>query len=324
MLKYAPEKFKKEVLKIMNYCYENGKMMKDWKINHTIFIDKGDQEKIRPITMSSCVSKIMERIINERMMWWSEKKGIIDSWQNGFRRGRSCLDNIARVKMEVEIAARTGEKIIAAFLDVKSAYDNVNRDCLIENLREEKCPYKITRYIEEWMTDRITIFVVSEEKEKKYVVNKGLPQGGVLSPLLYAIYTKNITRKVNPQTKILQYADDIVVIVREENVNVLKIRLRTALIQIDSNLRKIGLQLEHGKTNMIAFQCGKSNIENFSLKIGCEKIQARENAKFLGIIFDRKMNFEEQIRNVSAKTNKSIDILRYLNRVAGVWKLILH
>lgn len=46
--------------------------------------------------MSSCVSKIMERMINERLMWWSEKQRILDNWQNGFRRGKSCLDNLTR------------------------------------------------------------------------------------------------------------------------------------------------------------------------------------------------------------------------------------
>lgn len=175
LMKQAPEKYKKELLKIINYCFEKGKMIKDWKVNQTIFIDKGNKKKVRPITMSSCVSKVMERIINERIMWWAENSGILDTWQNGFRRGRSCMDNLARVRMKVEITARTGEEVITAFLDVNSAYDRVIRDCLVDKLREEKCPYKITRYIEEWMTDRETTFIVNKECKQKYKVNRGLP-----------------------------------------------------------------------------------------------------------------------------------------------------
>lgn len=59
-----------------------------------IFIDKGNKEKVRPITMSSCVAKVFERMINERLNWWAERSGILEEWQNGFRRGRSCLDNL--------------------------------------------------------------------------------------------------------------------------------------------------------------------------------------------------------------------------------------
>lgn len=78
MLKRLPEKYKSELLKVMNHCFEKGIMMKDWKMNQTIFIDKGNKKKT--ITMSSYVSKIMERMINGRLMWWSEKQGILDNW----------------------------------------------------------------------------------------------------------------------------------------------------------------------------------------------------------------------------------------------------
>lgn len=71
-----------------------------------------------------------------------------------------------------------------------------------------------------------------------------------MSPVLYAIYTKGITKKVNPQTKIVQYAYDVAVIVREDNYTILKSRLKSALLQIDDNLKEIGF-LEHGKTSMI-------------------------------------------------------------------------
>lgn len=153
--------------------------------------------------MSSCVSKIMERIINERLMWWAERHGILDNWQNSFQKGRSCLDNLARVKIEVNIAPRTGERIAIAFLDINAAYDSVTRarDILTDKLIEEGCPTRLWKYIEEWMTDKCTNFVLSKAKEVHYVVNKGLPQGGVLSSLLYAIYTKDILIKINPQMK---------------------------------------------------------------------------------------------------------------------------
>lgn len=125
MLKRLPGKYRKELLAIMNDCFRESKMTIEWKENITVFIDKGNREKVRPITMSSCVSKVMERMINERLMWWAERAGILEEWQNGFRRGRSCLDNLAKVRMEAEIAARTGEQMILTFLDVNGTYDSV-------------------------------------------------------------------------------------------------------------------------------------------------------------------------------------------------------
>lgn len=143
----------------------------------------------------------MERIINERLMWWAERHGILDNWQNSFRKGRSYLDNLARVKIEVDITSRTSERIAIAFLDINVAYDSVTRDILTDKLIEEGCPTRLWKYIEKWMTDRCTNFVLSKDKEVHYIVNKGLPQGGMLSSLLYAIYTKDILIKINTQMK---------------------------------------------------------------------------------------------------------------------------
>ncbi|XP_036138909.1 uncharacterized protein LOC105828312 [Monomorium pharaonis] len=68
MIKLLTNRFKEEVLKLFNYCYENSVMFKEWKEQQTIFIDKANKEKVRPITLSSCMGKILERMINERLI----------------------------------------------------------------------------------------------------------------------------------------------------------------------------------------------------------------------------------------------------------------
>lgn len=88
------------------------------------------------------------------------------------------------------------------------------------------------------MTGRRTRFLLGENREIELQVNKGLPQRGVLSPLLYAIYTKDILRSINPQTKIIQYADDIAIIVREANRHILKDRLVAAILQLGKNMEE--------------------------------------------------------------------------------------
>lgn len=78
----------------------NGKMFKEWKKQQTIFIDR---EKIRPITLASCALKIMERMVNNRLIWIAEKEKWLDKIQNGFRGGKSCLDNLSRLKVHILI-----------------------------------------------------------------------------------------------------------------------------------------------------------------------------------------------------------------------------
>lgn len=62
--------------------------------------------------MSSCVGKIMERLINDRLMWLAEKKGWLDPHQNGFRKGRSCVDSLVRFVTDVELSRQADRNTI--------------------------------------------------------------------------------------------------------------------------------------------------------------------------------------------------------------------
>lgn len=74
MLKKLSDYMKEILLGRLNYAFANDHMFQDWKILQTIFIGKKDKNKVRPITMSSCVGKVLERIINERLIWPSERE----------------------------------------------------------------------------------------------------------------------------------------------------------------------------------------------------------------------------------------------------------
>lgn len=135
------------------------------------------------------MSKILERMMNDRLAWWAENNNKLDKNQNGFRNGRSCIDNLVKLNTQVEIGILKGQHTLSAFLDVSSAYDNVRRCILVDNLLEEGCPTKM--YIKDWMMDRRTKFIVNNEEEIYRRVNTGFPQGGVISPILYALCTKD-------------------------------------------------------------------------------------------------------------------------------------
>lgn len=95
------------------------------------------------------------------------------------------MDNLSRITADVEINLNEGGKVLAAFLNVKSAYDNVIGSVLIDQLFKKGCPANIVRFVQNWIRDRTTKFIIGEGKDYTCVVNKGLPQGGVISPTLY-------------------------------------------------------------------------------------------------------------------------------------------
>lgn len=95
-------------------------------------------------------------------------------------------------------------------MDIASAYDNVKRIILIEKLKKENCPERIIKFVNEWMKERRVQFIISEKESETRIFNQELPQEGVLSPILYAIYTKDIRKKIDEDITVLQFADDVV------------------------------------------------------------------------------------------------------------------
>lgn len=71
--------------------------------------DKKRKQKVRLISISSCFGKLLERIVNNRLNWWVEKKGILDSKQNGFRKGRSSNGDILELTTDVKLDVRKEE-----------------------------------------------------------------------------------------------------------------------------------------------------------------------------------------------------------------------
>lgn len=109
--------------------------------------------------MFSCIGKILERMINKRLIWIAEKKLQLDKNQNEFKRGRSCIDNLVRLITDIELSRETNQyTVVAVFLDIKLAYDNVRTDILCDILKEKGCPEKIIKYINVWMRNRIIKF----------------------------------------------------------------------------------------------------------------------------------------------------------------------
>lgn len=292
----------------MDSCTKNGRRYK-------LFIEKKGRKAIRPISMSSCISKILERMINERLIWLAEREGWFDENQNGFRRGRSCVDNLVRLVSDIEISKESDQNLIAVILDVKSAYNNVRIDLLCDRLVSKEYPVRIFRYIEQWMRDRITKFSIGDDREETRLVNKGFPQGGVLSPTLYNIYTSELSASVKKNIHVIQYADDIAIYTTCNDLLTGRIEMEVAINSLEKKLNKLGLELEANKTNVMIFNNRPDRDNKIRIRMKGMRLDNVRTAKFLGITFDSKVKIEPQLAQIQVKADKALNLLRYTCRV---------
>lgn len=167
------------LLEIYNKILEKGQTPLDWSKYLMFFIPKNDKSKLRPISLASCLCKVMERMIANRLNWWLEYYNLFPRSQFGFRKQKSCVDNLGILYAEIVKGFYQEKDIPTAFLDIESAYDNVLCEVLIEQLIQIGIPPKTRKFIYNLVAGR-QVTGCYGGWQKVFLANRGLPQGAFL------------------------------------------------------------------------------------------------------------------------------------------------
>lgn len=316
----SPDCVKEYYLNLINRFFEYGSIPDQWKTQIIIPILKpgkssSDPNGYRPIALSSVLAKIMEHMIKFRLEWIVESKGILAKSQYGFRKGMSTLDGLSLITTDIRIAFAKKESLIAVFLDIAAAYDNVLLPVLRNKLQQLSIPERLVRFISNLLMDRKILIKPQSSLLPVRNVWKGLPQGSVLSPLLYSLYTHDLDHSISPICKVLQYADDLAIYMRTNSMEDAKDNLNTALTLLDEWLKDHGLSLSASKSSCVVFS--KKRIPPvIELYVGQALIRQVNGTKFLGIHLDSRLNGVPHANYISQICEKNVNVLRSLS---GVW-----
>jgi len=131
---HTPAIYLPAFLDILNEIFSTGNFPDSWKRSLVFLIPKPVPGKYRPISLTSCVLKTLERLILMRLDWWLERYNKLPNSQYGFRKSRSCLDNLSILTSEIHISFLRGGATACLFLDLTNAFDNVIPNILFEDL----------------------------------------------------------------------------------------------------------------------------------------------------------------------------------------------
>ena len=126
ILKHLPLKSLQTLLDIFNNMWETGKFPEGWELTTIIPIPKPGKDhteptNYRPIALTSCLCKTLERMINARLVWYFETNNLISPVQSGFRSERSTNDNLVRLETFIRDAFIKKEHVVAVFFDLQKA-----------------------------------------------------------------------------------------------------------------------------------------------------------------------------------------------------------
>ena len=135
-------------------------------------------------------------MVNKRLMWVLESKGLLDSEQCGFRKNRSTADQLVRFDSLIRNAFAHKEHILAIFFDLEKAYDTTWKHGIVSDLYDLDFRDHLPTFIDGFLSHRLFQVRAASTLSDTYEQEMGVPQGSILSPILFSLKINNIVKSV--------------------------------------------------------------------------------------------------------------------------------
>lgn len=238
------------LLGIFNKMFNSGIYPKDWKHYYMCFLPKpGKKHEFRPISLASNLAKVFEKLIQLKLEWWLENNNLFPKFQFGFRRGLSCRDNLVFFTSCILESFSDRAFLGAVCVDIKGAFGNVNTNKLIKILNGCGVPPRVVNFINHMIECRTVEGYYNGDSLGSRTACRGVPQGSVLSPILFNMYVKYCCQGLDPCVIPLMYADDLIIFTKQPNLKLVYSELQNALHLINKNLIQLDLEIAIHKTH---------------------------------------------------------------------------
>lgn len=308
MLKNLSDVNKKHLLHLLNHLLETAYVPEDWKKATIIPIRKPEKpafepESYRPVSLTSCLGKIMERIINRRIAWLLETKGLRLKTQSGFRKGRGTMDNIIRLEHYIRRGFNKLNPVntYAIFLDISKAFDTTWIQGLLYKLSTKGITGKILLLLKNLLCNRTYNVQIGQTTSEDRELKVGVPQGSPLSPLLFSVMLDDFPVLSEPGETLL-FADDIECHTHAENGREAESKLTPYLDKVSAWSKKWRFRFSAPKSCLINFTRQKRKQESPLLFIAGSRIPEAKDIKHLGVYFDSGLRWTRQTEAVLKKT----------------------
>ena len=257
ILKHLPSDALETLLNIMNEIWRTGTFPEDWHKAVIIPIPKPGKDKTeatnyRPIALISCICKTMERMINDRLVWFLESNNLISGNQAGFRKNYSTNDHLVRLESFIRDAFIKKEHCVAIFFDLEKAYDTTWKYGIMKDLHSIGLRGRLPNFISNFLSDRSFNVRIGSTLSDTFEQEQGVPQGSILSPTLFNIKINNIVKCVNDTDSSL-YVDDFGIFYKSKDMENIEFRLQRCLNKVETWATENGFEFSKTKTQCVHF-----------------------------------------------------------------------
>lgn len=331
-IQYIKDDITPIIVHLANICFETGTFPSLLKTSVVTPIHKGgngeDVNNYRPISVITVLAKILEKLLNIRLLNYLDQHKILSASQFGFRKGISTEDAVSSLTSFVINNLDKGTKCASCFIDLKKAFDTVSVPILVQKLGKIGIRGVQLALFNDYLTGRTQRVKLDDTVSDTLDVTYGVPQGSVLGPTLFLIYINDLCETSLNNAKIFTYADDTAIVFSGTNWNEVRKNAEEGMAWLANWLKLNLLTLNTSKTNYICFSINRKTQPNqdFDIKIhtcgknlncvcSCPSITKVKQTKYLGIILDDRLSWYAQIEQITDRVRKYIWMFKTLRHI---------
>ena len=317
MIKHLHPTALQEILILYNEVWMRSEMPEEWKTAIIIPIKKegkngSDPTHYRPISLTSCLCKLMEKMAKTRLCWYLEKNNIISLKQFGFKKNHSTTDPLLIFEHDIRQAFSRKRMILAVSFDLEKAYDTTWRWGLMRTMKNIGLRGKLPKFYEQLLKNRSIKVCIGTYLSRRRILAEGLPQGSVSSCELFKVQINDLAQEIPNDIKFSLYVDDLLIYFEGNYLPTMERRIQNAIDRISRWAEEHGYKFSNTKTHSILFN-RRGERQRPSLKIYGQDITMQKEIKFLGLTFDTRLTWSKQVQNVKNHCTSPINLLRYLS-----------
>ncbi|XP_071484307.1 uncharacterized protein [Diadema antillarum] len=316
MVKAAPERFADIIAKIINSSLATGIVPDIFKRAHVTpllkktTLDPDSLDNYRPISQLQIVSKVLEKVVGNFLCEYLKGNDLFENLQSAYQPGHSVETALVKVTNDILLALDKKQMVLLVLLDLSAAFDTVDHDLLLMRmLHRFGISGNVLKWFHSYLTLRSQVVTLWDSSSKQCYIECGVPQGSVLGPILFTMYTSplgDIARRVGLSYHL--YADDTQLYVAFKpgiTDQVCCRQIQDCLAAMQDWMSGNFLKLNNDKTDVILIgsRHQHSVFEMEHISLNGQNLSLLESVCDLGVILDNRLNMNDHITSACKSAN---------------------
>ena len=311
---------------VVNCSITTGVVPEAWKEGIVVpILKKGDAKEMknyRPVSCLTAASKVLEKVVCEQLTRFVEVHQILPNNQHGFRANRSTMT--ALTAMQKEWIKNSEDGLLTGVLvwDLSSAFDTLDIELFLEKIKIYGAESLTVDWFRSFLSGRTQRVRIGNSLSQPLTLVSGVPQGGILSPIIFTLYTADMELWLE-NSSLFNYADDTTTDCR--NIDVLQIqrKLEEDAKNILSFMASNGLIANESKTEFLLLnEKSNSNPTLTEITVGSTTVKRCNSTKLLGIMIDDAQDWSAHFKTIRTSLNQRLFVIRRIARQIPREKLI--